>query len=100
GHARPRRLWPGKLELSADQPVGERDALDQHAHGQRSGVPAAGGKRAEQGPRRAFLAQVKRLRVELCGETLDLFGIDEMRGAGEALTDVQIFEIETHGRGL
>jgi hypothetical protein len=41
-----------------------------------------------------LLVEVKRLRVELRGETLDLPGVDKMRFAGESLAEVKIVEVE------
>src|SRR6185295_698075 len=46
------------------------------------------------------MAQVKRLRVELGGEALDLILVHHVRRTGEALADMQVFEVKWVGRRL
>jgi hypothetical protein len=62
-------------------------------------VPPAGGEPAEEGAFRRFLVEVKRLRIILRGERLDLLGVDQARLALEALTDVQVLEKKPVDRG-
>ena len=55
-------------------------------------MPPARGQSAEQRRLGGFAIEVKRLRIELRRECLDLRGIDRMRRAREALAYTQIFE--------
>ena len=67
-------------------------AFQHQPHGERGGVPAAGGQPAEHGAGRRVLVHVLRLEVELCGERLDPCRIDRPRRRGEHLPDRELLE--------
>jgi hypothetical protein len=63
-------------------------------------VPAARREPAEQRIPGGLFVEVKRLRVELGREPLDLVRVDPVPIAAEALADVKVVEIEPLGLGL
>jgi hypothetical protein len=65
-------LQAGRAEAGGVEQVG----VAHHAHGQRTGMPAAGAEAAEQAVLAGFLGEVEGLRVELAGEVHDLLGAD------------------------
>src|SRR5262249_59587957 len=78
-----------------DEPADERQsALDQEAHGDGGGVPAARRQSAKQRVRRFLLVEVEGLRVELTGEGLDLLRVDDTGRAREPPSDGEAVEIE------
>src|SRR5262249_45799619 len=92
---RPRWLWPGELAAGADDTVGKRQtALDQKAHGDRRGMPAARHQAREQRVLGGVRIKMEGLRIELAGERCDLRGIDAMGSADEALSGFEIFEVK------
>src|SRR6185437_3683172 len=73
----------------------------QQPHGDGDGVPAARSQAAEQRVLRRRIVQMKRLRIELRRERLDLGLVERMRAAREALADAEIVEREElDGSGL
>src|SRR5438128_282408 len=91
---RPRRLGPVDLSPGADDAAGERYSADHKTHRDRRRVPAARRQPAEQRLPRLVVIDMKRLRVELAGEALDLRLVQGVRSAAEALSHVQILEVE------
>src|SRR5439155_8983876 len=68
-------------------------APDQKPHGERGGMPAARRQAAENRRARGVVVEVKRLRIELRGETLDPLRVHMKRVRPEDLSDGKIFEI-------
>src|SRR4029453_866998 len=78
-----------------DDAADERQsALNQEAHGDRGGVPAAGRQSRKQRALRPLVVEVEGLRIELAGERLDLGRVDDMGRAREPLPDGEVLEIE------
>src|SRR5262249_27766314 len=75
--------------------AGERQsALNQEAHGDSGGVPAARRQSGKQRALRLLLIEVEGLRIELTGERLDLRRVDDMGRAGEPPSDGEVLEVE------
>lgn len=78
--ARPHRLWPAEFVHSGSHnAAGNRQAADEKPHRDRGCVPAARGEPTEQGSRRFLFIQMKRLWIELAGESFDLRDADLIR---------------------
>src|SRR5262249_40469241 len=93
----PRPSGPGPTDLAArpDDAAGERQsALNQQAHGDRGGVPAARRQSGKQRALRLLVIEVEGLRIELTGERLDLRRVDDMGRAGETPSDGEVLEIK------
>lgn len=92
--AGPGRLRPSDLTAGTDDTTGNgRTACHQEAHGDGGRVPAAGGKPTEQRRLGGFVVQVKRLRIVLPGEVLDLLGCEDVALAHESLAHGKIIEV-------
>ena len=91
---RPYRTRPAEfVEPGANDTADGLDvAFDQEAHGKRGGVPAAGGKSAEQALARGLPVEMKGLRIELAREAHDFCRRNRYRSCREALADVQIVQ--------
>jgi len=87
--------WPAAfLNASTDNAASRREiALDQEPHGDRGGVPPAGGQSAEYGVARRLLVEVEGLWIEGGGKGLDLRCIDTQPPGAERLPHSKIFEI-------
>src|SRR5213593_4484164 len=85
----PHRPWPAELvEAGAhDAAGGSEVTLDQQPHGDRAGVPPAGGQPAEDRVARGVLVEMERLRVELRGKGLDSLLVDRQRTGAIDLPD-------------
>src|SRR5262249_54270425 len=82
------------LEAHADDAADRLElALDQEPHRERGGVPAARGEALEDRGARGRFVQMERLRIELCGEGLDLLYIDGEAARSEGLANRVIFEV-------
>src|SRR5262249_28490932 len=93
----PRPGGPGPTDLAArpNDAAGERQsALNQEAHGDRGGVPAARRQSRKQRALRPLVVEVEGLRIELAGERLDLGRVDDMGRAREPPPDGEVLEIE------
>src|SRR5690606_36632737 len=99
GVAGPGRARPGGLAPGADDAARQREAVNQHAHGQGRRVPAAGGQTAEQAVPGGGIIEMEGLGVELAREGLDRVGGDGDGGADEGLADLEIVQIEGRGGG-
>src|SRR5262249_6298927 len=74
---------------------GERQsALNQEAHGDRGGVPAAGRQSRKQRALRPLVVEVEGLWIKLASERLDLRRVDDMGRAREPPPDGEVLEIE------
>src|SRR5262249_18330919 len=92
---RPGGLGPVDLAARPDDAPGKRQsALNQEAHGDRGGVPAARRQSREQRALRPLVIEVEGLRIELPGERLDLRRVDDMGRARESPSDGEVLEIE------
>src|SRR5207302_15343 len=81
-------------------PAQRQSRFHKQLHGNRRGMPAAGGQAAEQRRFRRLLIEMKRLRVELRGKCLDFPLVHRVRGARKALAYVQILKKEPIPRRL
>src|SRR5262249_26383514 len=93
--ARPYRLGPPHLlEAGADNSPGRPElTVDQQPHGQSGRMPAAGCEAAENRISRGIIIEMKRLGIELRGESLDLIGINAQSDRHEPLPDREVIEV-------
>src|SRR5439155_7187514 len=75
-----------------DAAAGFEVALDQQPHGDRGGVPTAGGQPAKYRGARV-LVEVEWLGIELDGEGLDVSGLDRQPAGTEGLSDGEAFKV-------
>src|SRR5262245_4080206 len=82
------------VEAGADDAArGPELALDEQAHGERRGVPAARREPAENRAARRLLIEMERLGVEFSGETLDLLLLDPHAPGAVFLPGGEILQI-------
>src|SRR5262245_17547505 len=98
--AGPRRRRPADLSTEANDAAGDRQAIDLEPHGDRCGVPAAGGQATEERALRGLGIRVKRLRIEFPGKGDDLLLVEHVRRGRELLADVQVVQIEQLARSF
>ena len=91
----PHGEWPAELvEAGAHDAAGGFEVtLDQQPHGDRGGVPTAGGQPAKYRVARGFLVEMERLRIKLGAESLDSLLVDLQPTGAKGLPDGKIFEI-------
>src|SRR6266446_5073411 len=92
--------WPAALLNAGTNNAARRReiALDQEPHGDRGGVPPAGGQSAEDGVTRRCLIEMEGLWIEGGGKSGDLLRIDPQPPGAERLPHGKIFEIAlSHG---
>jgi hypothetical protein len=89
------RRWPIQLSPGPDNAASEwRTTLNIETHRDRGSVPTARCQSIEECAFRGLLVCVKRLRIELNCERLDLGFVKRVCLAGKALSDMQIVKIE------
>src|SRR4029450_649465 len=95
--ASPGRTGRGQRHASMPAPTmpprGREMALDQEPHGDRGGVPPAGGQSAEDGVARRCLIEMEGLWIEGGGKSGDLLRVDPQSPGAERVPHSKIFEI-------
>src|SRR5208282_6736778 len=69
-------------------------AVDKQSHSNRRSMPAACRQTTEQRGLRSLVIKMKRLRIELGSECLDLLLIDSMRSAHKSLSHVKVLQVK------
>jgi hypothetical protein len=95
GRCRPAQLSPGAHEAAGEW----RTTLDIQTHRDRGGMPTARRQTLEERALGGLVVRVKRLRIELDRECLDLRFVKPVHSAGKALSYMKIVKIQLVSRG-